>query len=195
MIDMATAMGNHRVKIVLAGGSGWLGSALTRALLADGHDAVVLSRSARHATPPGAGRSVVWDGRTLGSWAEAIDGSDAVVNFAGASVAGGRWTERRKARILMSRIEPTMALVHAIERAERRPAVLVSTSAVGYYGSQRGSEPVSETEPPGHDFLAQVTSQWEAAAKPAAALGVRVVVPRVGVVLGRKGALPPLALP
>jgi hypothetical protein len=181
------------VKVVVAGGAGWLGSALCRSLAADGHDVVVLSRSPSGSRP--GLRIVAWDGRTQGDWSAEIAGADAVVNFAGAPIAPHRWTPSRKELLTASRVEPTAALVAAIDRARPQPAVLVNTSAIGFYGDC-GDEIVAEDEPPGHDFLAQLAARWEAEALRARSSNVRVVLPRVGVVFGRGGgALPFLALP
>ncbi|HEY3116406.1 MAG TPA: NAD-dependent epimerase/dehydratase family protein, partial [Chloroflexota bacterium] len=176
------------MKVVVAGGNGWLGRALCSSLAGDGHQVVVLSRQAR---PKLAARQ--WDGRTLGPWADEIDGADAVVNLAGESIAGGRWNPARRQVLIESRTQPTHALVAAIDRASRRPAVLVNQSAVGYYGD-RGDATVTEADPPGGDFLARLVVDWEAAAKPAEALGVRVALIRTGVVMGpRGGALAQMA--
>lgn len=184
------------MKVVVAGGSGWLGSALCRSLTADGHNVVVLSRH-----PPerlGAGtacRWVLWDGRSLGPWAAEIEGADAVVNFCGESIADKRWNVARKEVLRQSRIGPTGVLVAAMEASGRCPAVLVQQSAVGYYGHRR-DDPITEEEPPGDDFLARLVIDWEAAALQAERLGVRVVLMRTGIVLGPGGgALERLALP
>jgi uncharacterized protein len=181
------------MKVVVAGGSGFLGSAFARSLVADGHEVVVLSRSAR---PRGAAqpRYVAWNGRALDDWTAEIDGADAVVNFAGASVASGRWTSARKHRLRASRIEPTAALVAAMRAATRRPATFINMSAVGFYGDC-GQRFVTEEAPSGEGFLAQLVVDWEATARPAIDLGVRTVFPRTGVVLGSQGALPLMALP
>jgi len=181
------------MKVVVAGGSGFLGSALSRSLVADGHNVIILSRSVT-SRGPAQPRYVAWNGRTLDDWTAEIDGSDAVVNFSGESVASTRWTEQRKHVLRASRIEPTAALVAAMRAAEHRPEVLVNISGVGYYGD-RGEQPVTEESPPGADFLAHLVVDWEAAAHPATDLGIRVVLPRLGLVLGREGALPLLAMP
>jgi uncharacterized protein (TIGR01777 family) len=129
-----------------------------------------------------------------GLWTAALDNAHAVINLAGASIAGGRWTTARKAAIRDSRMQATGALVKAIAASGQPPPIFISSSAVGYYGS-RGDEPVTETTAPGSDFLAHVCRDWEAAASqlsPAA----RVVLLRSGVVLARHGgALPQMALP
>jgi len=140
-------------------------------------------------------RRVAWDGRFLGKWADEIDGADAVVNLAGESIANGRWNEARKRDIRTSRVDPTAALVAAIERANQRPPVLINASAVGYYGD-RGDDILTETEPEGNDFLASLVVDWERAAMEALRLGVRVCVIRQGLVFGPGGgALQPLAIP
>jgi uncharacterized protein (TIGR01777 family) len=156
---------------------------------------VVLSRN------PGAAQrlglpveAVAWDSAAGGEWERTLDGADAVVNLAGQTIAS-RWTTAQKDGIRRSRIEGTRALVAAVERAERRPTVLLSASGVGYYGP-RGDEEVAEDAAPGDDFLANVCRDWEAEARRAEPLGVRVAVIRTGVVLGRDGgALPRLMLP
>ncbi|MGZ3478470.1 MAG: NAD-dependent epimerase/dehydratase family protein, partial [Polyangiales bacterium] len=115
---------------------------------------------------------------------QALEGASAIVNLAGEPVAEGRWTEEKKARIKNSRIDGTRRLVEAIARAEKRPQVLVSASAVGYYGS-RGDEVLDERSTRGEGFLAEVCEAWEDEAKQAEKLGVRVVLLRIGVVLMR----------
>ena len=177
------------MKVVVAGGTGFLGAPLVSRLTSEGHDVRVLSRRAR------APREISWtpDG-TAGAWASALDDADAVINLAGESIASGRWTSARKASIRDSRILATRSLVAAIEKSARRPSVFLSGSAVGYYGPH-GDEPVTEQTPPGDDFLATVCREWEAAAMRAAG-PTRVVLLRTGIVLARDGgALPQMALP
>ena len=174
------------MRIVIAGGTGFLGSAVTARVRADGHEVRILSRQSD-------GGAIQWspDG-TTGPWAAAIDGADAVINLAGESIASGRWTTARKARIRNSRIQATRSLVTAIRAARRPPSVFLSGSAVGYYGS-RGDDAVTETSVPGHDFLAQVCRDWEQEAMGAP---TRVVLLRTGLVLARDGgAFPRIALP
>ena len=130
-----------------------------------------------------------------GGWARALDGCDAVVHLAGESIAGGRWTETKKARIRSSRVDLTRSLVAAMAKQERPPAVLVSGSAVGIYGD-RADTVLTEETAPGEGFLAETAQAWEAAALEARAFGTRVALCRTGVVLGPDGgALPPMALP
>jgi uncharacterized protein (TIGR01777 family) len=179
-------------RIVVAGGSGFLGRALTAALAQNGHDVVVLSRG----SSAGPYRTVQWnpDG-TRGAWASTIDGAYAVVNLSGESIAGKRWSDAQKSRILDSRVQATRSIVAAIRSAVTPPAVLISGSAVGYYGS-RGDETLTETASAGADFLADVCVRWESEASIASSERTRVVFLRTGLVLDRNGgALPPMLPP
>lgn len=181
------------MRIIIAGGSGFLGSSLIAALAKGGHDVVTLSRS----TPSGGAnepRRVAWspDG-TVGSWAAAIEGADAVVNLAGEPIAAKRWTPAQKARIVQSRVLATRSLAGAMRAAAQPPATFISGSAVGFYGPH-GDELVTETTPAGRDFLADVCVQWEAEAVKAPA-GTRVVTIRTGLVLARDGGALPRMLP
>src|SRR6185436_2513973 len=162
------------MKIVIAGGSGFLGRPLAAALAADHHDVVTLTRGDGPRRGQTRSRAVPWttDG-TAGPWAAEIAGAGAVVNLAGESIAGRRWTAAQKQRILESRLMATRSLAAAIHSAEAPPPVFVSGSAVGYYGP-RGDEAVSEETPAGGDFLAEVCRQWEAEAMRAASARTRV---------------------
>jgi uncharacterized protein len=175
--------------IIVAGGTGLLGTALTEALRHDGHSVVVLTRR------PTRDHEIGWaPGERTGAWTSAIGTAHAVINLAGTSIASGRWTTARKAAIRESRTRATGALVRAIHAAPQPPSVFLSSSAVGIYGT-RGEEPVTESTAPGSDFLAEVCREWEALASQAAGQS-RVVLLRSGVVLARSGgALPQLALP
>ena len=177
------------MKIVIAGGGGFLGSGLAISFREDGHDVVVLTRRPRK---PG---DVAWDPfTTAGDWALTVDGADAVINLAGESLDAGRWTAARKTIILESRLAATRAIVAAMAKAHRPPSVFVSASAIGVYGTH-GSAALTENSPPGSDFLASVCVAWEAQALEAAWM-TRVVLLRTGLVLDRGGgALPRLALP
>lgn len=182
------------MRVLVAGGTGFIGRSLILELLAAGHDAVVLTRrpqEARAVLPPGVGVRGWSPPEPLES--SVLAGTDAVVNLAGAGIAR-RWTDAAKREILSSRTAATTALIQAMQTLSARPRVLVNASAVGYYGP-RGDEIVTETDPPGDDFLAQVCREWEAAATGAEALGVRVVRLRIGLVLGRGGALSRMSLP
>lgn len=176
------------MKIVVTGASGFIGTRLVRRLIASGHHVVAWSRDPVRAaeTLPARCSTEHWEpGSTPPSL---LRGVDAVVHLAGESVAGGRWTEARKRAIRASRIDGTHGIVAAMEAlpASERPGVLVSASAVGVYGD-RGDEVLEEGSAPGRGFLADVCRDWEAEALAAEPLGVRVVLPRIGVVLGREG--------
>ncbi len=179
-------------KVVIAGGSGWLGQALAAEVVARGDQAVVLTRG----TSVPIGRAVSWNPSSfaLRPWAEEIDGADAVVNLAGELIAGARWTASRKRALTSSRIQPTSRLVDAILAAAAPPPVFVSASGVGYYGA-RGDATVTEADGPGSDFLAELCAQWEAEAE-RAGRHTRVVVLRTAPVLEQGGGmLAPMLLP
>jgi hypothetical protein len=179
------------MKIILAGGTGFLGRPLADALIAAGHDVVILSRA-----QSGRARTVTWnpDG-SIGAWASEIDRAGVVINLAGESIAAKRWTSAQKQRIRDSRILATRSLVAAIRQAATPPPVFISGSAVGVYGPH-DDEIVNERTPPGSDFLAQICVEWEAEARDAESARTRVVSVRTGVVLERDGgALPQMALP
>jgi len=191
------------MKIVIAGGSGFLGSPLAEMYAEDGHDVRVLTRTlapgeTRH--DPGTGvpgiSRVGWpvDGAT-GPWAAALEGADAVINLSGESLAAKRWSPETKKRIRESRLLATRSLVAAINAATVPPAVFISGSAVGYYGPSDG-RPLSETDGPGSGFLATLCADWEAEARRAARDNTRLVLLRTGIVLERSGgALPQMMRP
>ena len=191
------------MKVVIAGGSGFLGNALAWAWAEEGHDVRVLTR----ALPPGQARhesgtgtpgitNVGWSpGGEQGSLGAEIEGSAAVVNLAGASINGGRWNAARKQAIRDSRLVATGSLAAAVAGAPTPPPVFVSASGVGYYGD-RGNSALSEDAGPGDDFMAHVCVEWEAEAQRAARPGVRIVTLRTGLVLEKAGgALPQMARP
>ena len=193
-----------RARILVAGGTGLLGRALSDALAQGGHDVIVLTRQPSsvtidpsHAATTHAGvRLAPWtpDG-TAGPWAALLDGATAVVNLAGESIGAGRWSSSRKARLRESRFDATRSLVAGLAACAAPPAVLLSGSAVGYYGP-RGDERLTEASPAGSDFLAQLCAEWEAIAGRAAASVRRVVIVRTGLVLDRTGgALPRMVAP
>lgn len=181
------------MKIVIAGGSGFLGSALARALGRDGHDVTILTRSTGASAEPRLS-AVQWhpDG-TTGPWAGVVNGADIVVNLAGESIAAQRWSAAQKQKLRESRLLATRSLTTAIRQAARPPAALISGSAVGYYGD-RGNETLTETSPPGTDFLATLAKEWEAEASAVASL-TRVALVRTGIVLDRNGGALPKMLP
>ncbi len=182
--------------IVIAGGSGFLGQPLVQRCREAGHAVTLLSRGATGRSTDPDTRVVSWvpDG-SIGTWAQAIDGADVVVNLAGESIAGARWTAAHKQRVLDSRVNATRSLAAAIAAADHPPGTFISGSAVGYYGA-RGDEIVTEETPPGRGFLAEVCVQWEAEALRAQSPRTRVIMLRTGLVIERDGgALPPMLPP
>ncbi|MGH7152029.1 MAG: TIGR01777 family oxidoreductase [Planctomycetota bacterium] len=183
------------MRALATGATGFIGRALLRRL----EGPVVLTRDPAGAKGALGGAAVLgWQPDITPAPAEALRGVEVVFHLAGESVASGRWNAAKKARIRDSRVLGTRNLVTGIERSKERPRVLVSASAVGYYGS-RGEEELDEGSAPGDDFLAKACRDWEAEAAKARALGVRVVLARIGVVLGKGGGalarmLPPFRL-
>jgi hypothetical protein len=185
------------MNIVIAGGTGFVGGALTDALIARGDKPALLTRDPEAAQARWGAKAAVsvWDGKTAGEWTKTLDGADAVINLSGASIASGRWTPARKLLLIKSRLDSTRALVSAVSGAAKRPRVLVNASAVGFYG-EAPAGPSTEDSAQGRDFLAALCGQWEREALAAEPLGVRVVLARFGVVLEEGGgALAKMALP
>lgn len=172
------------MKITLTGATGFLGRRLVNRLLKDGHELHIVARRVKTGFGPEVECSV-WNGREMGPAPEAVEKADALIHLAGETVAQ-RWTPAVKERIRESRVRGTQLLVEALERQARRPEVLISASATGYYGS-RGDEILTEQSEPGKGFLAEVCQAWEAAADEAGRLGIRVVKLRFGIVLGKEG--------
>ncbi|MGC2466842.1 MAG: TIGR01777 family oxidoreductase [Candidatus Acidiferrum sp.] len=183
------------MKVLVTGSSGLVGSALVRVLTKEGHTVCRLARPGTiEKNDSNDGFQVAWNPAT-GELGGAAVGADAVVNLAGASIAGGRWTIERKAELRSSRIDTTRALVTALAKMNARPRVLVSASATGFYGN-RGEELLTEDSSPGNDFLSNLAEEWEAEALKAEALAIRVVLARFGIILARDGgALPKIVLP
>jgi uncharacterized protein len=181
------------MRIVAAGATGFIGSPLCAELARAGHSVQVLTRNPdriRRGLPDSV-ELLRWDPSNVnGAWVEAVKGADAVVNLAGENIASGRWTQQRKVALRTSRIGSTDAIVDAIAQAPepQRPKVLVNASAIGYYAN-RGEETLMEASPPGQDFLARLCVDWEAAARRAEPLGVRVALLRTGLVLGPGGGV------
>ena len=175
------ALDNGRVKVVVTGASGLIGSALVKSLTADAHDVVRLVRR-----EPRAADERQWDPSGGDLDPALMDAADAVVHLAGAGIGDKRWTEDYKQTILRSRVDGTTTIATAIARATDPPNVLLSASAVGYYG-ETGDEGADESSPNGQGFLADVVRQWEAATAAAETAGVRVVHARTGVVLSAEG--------
>ncbi len=183
------------MRIAITGGTGFIGTALTKSLLAEGHQVWILTRNLKTARLAEGAQGIGWDGRTTTGWGGLASQVDAVVNLAGESLASGSWTRARKNRILSSRVEAGKAISAAIRQANPRPKVLIQASAVGFYGPH-GDEPVTEESAPGLGFLAEVCRAWEASSQPVEEMGIRRVVIRTGVVLSKEeGALQRMALP
>lgn len=182
------------MKVAVTGATGLVGTRLVERLKQEGHVIVVLTRDAERAQrlfPSSAFPTlevVAYQPKQAGDWQRAVEGCDGVVNLAGEPLFGGRWTPARKQEILESRQLGTRTVVQAIAQAQQRPQVLVSTSAIGYYGTSETAS-FDETSPAGHDFLAKVCQTWEAEAQTVKAFGVRLVILRMGIVLAPGGAL------
>ena len=183
------------MRLGITGATGLIGNALCRALDPSRHQIVVLTRSSEKARRlfPSA-QCIDWDPASVLTPQPALEGLDAVVHLAGESIAAGRWNSRRKEAIRESRVKGTRNLVNLLGQLQDPPEVLVSGSAVGYYGS-RDDERLEEDEPPADDFLGQVCSQWEDEAGQAAESGIRVVLLRTGLVLSTQGGALPQMLP
>jgi uncharacterized protein (TIGR01777 family) len=136
-----------------------------------------------------------WDGKTAAGWGHLVEEVDAIVNLAGAGLADARWTDERKKVILESRLDPGAAIVEAIEAARNKPKALIQASAVGYYGTEKDGA-LTESAPPGNDFLAEVCQQWEDSTRAVEEMGVRRVITRTGIVLDMEGlVLPKMLIP
>jgi uncharacterized protein (TIGR01777 family) len=196
------------MRVLITGGTGLIGRALSENLIADGHDVTVLSRSPERArsTERAGGladgvRVEGWDARTAQGWGQLADGADAIVNLAGSSIAGqgffpSRWTDKQRRLIRESRLNSSLAVMEAVTQAEQKPRVVIQASGVGYYG-YRGDEALTEESGPGDDWAARFTAEeWEPSTASVEEMGVRRVVARTGVVLSTEdGALPRLLLP
>jgi uncharacterized protein (TIGR01777 family) len=174
------------MRVAITGSTGLIGTALTHSLLADGHGVLRLTRGRARSASGDGSESARWD--PMGGTVQpgALDGVDVVVHLAGAGVGDKRWTPAYKEEIRSSRVEGTRTIARAAAALDRPPKVLISASAVGYYGDT-GDEIVEEDRPAGDDFLARVCVDWEAAAAPAVDAGIRVVHPRSGLVVSAKG--------
>jgi uncharacterized protein (TIGR01777 family) len=189
------------MRIVITGGTGFLGRSLASALAGRGDQVAILSRSG----PPAPSADRVWEASgiqtwrwsaspALEGWRQVVDGADAVVNLAGESIASGRWSAERKARIESSRLEATAAVVAAVATSPSPPSRIVSGSAVGYYGSDRGDAPQTEASPPDDSFLGSLARRWEEVAGEARSRGATVALVRTGIVLDpREGVLASLS--
>ncbi len=176
------------MKIVIAGGTGFIGRHVSRLLIHEGHSVIVLSRH----TPDGKYfdnihvRHIQWDGFSQGTWAQECEGADVVINLSGAPIADSRWTEKRKQELIDSRVESNRTLLKAISSWKNKPHTFITASGIGIYGD-RGGEVVDESSTPGEGFLPQLCQMWESEAMKAEAFGLRVIPIRIGMVLGSDG--------
>lgn len=181
------------MRVIITGGSGLIGTALSRNLAADGHEVIVLSRTPQHKEVPDGVELVGWDAKTGDSWSKLITEDTAIVNLAGAGIADKRWSDERKQVILESRDNAGQAVVDAVSQAGVHPRVVVQSSAVGYYPS--GDAVVTEETPGGDGYLAEVCRAWEASIAPLHENdAIRTVVIRTGVVLSLDGGAFPRQL-
>lgn len=172
------------MNVMISGGSGLLGTALTKSLLEDGHKVFVLTRGARPI--PGV-QIVPWDGRTTTGWGQFINEMDIVIHVSGRSLSSWPWTASKKQAFLDSRLLPGLALVQAIREATRRPGLFIQISGINHYGLK--GDLADESTPPGDDYLAQLTVKWEDATQPVEELGVRRLVLRTAPVLALENPL------
>lgn len=179
------------MNIMIAGGSGFLGAALAKSFLAEGHKVFILTRGS--SVISGA-QAVKWDAKTTNGWGHLVNEMDVMIHLAGRSLSSWPWTSKTKRDFKDSRIIPGLALAQAILEATQRPGIFIQASGINHYGLH--GAPADESTPPGDDFLAQLTVQWEDATKSIEELGVRRVVVRSAVVLGKgEGLLSLMALP
>jgi hypothetical protein len=174
------------MNVLIAGGSGFLGTALTKLLKQDGHKVYILTRR-----QPGRPNQIHWDGKTTAGWGDRVNEMDAIINLTGYGLEHWPWTRGQKQKFVDSRVLPGLALASAIKDASRRPGIFVQTSGINRYGL-RNEGIADESTPPAKDFPAQITVGWEDATKSVEELGVRRVITRNAIVLARRGGLFPL---
>jgi uncharacterized protein (TIGR01777 family) len=178
------------MNVLIAGGSGFIGTALSKSLEQNGHKIFILTRK-----QPKQSNQIQWDGETTKGWGGRVNEMDAIINLTGYGLEHWPWTKRQKQKFVDSRVIPGLALASAIKEASRRPGIFVQTSGVNRYGL-RSEGIADESTPPADDFLAQITVRWEDATQSVEELGVRRVIARTAPVLARRGGLFPLmALP
>jgi uncharacterized protein (TIGR01777 family) len=175
-------------RVIITGATGFIGKALCKQLVEEGYDVVALSRDPKKGSEslPNQVKAIEWDSKTSEGWADHADGSYAIINLAGENIGAGRWTQRKKHKILESRLNAGKAVVQAVEQISNKPRVVIQASGIGYYGD-RGDEILEESSSSGTGFLTEVAKPWEESTKKVASFGVRHVIIRTGVVLGSNG--------
>lgn len=180
-------------KIIITGGPGFIGKKLTQRLVDKGFEVVILTRCPESVKLDyNSIKLVKWDGKNVTNWADEIENATAIINLAGASIAGGIWTRNYKKLILQSRIDAAQAIISAIRKAKNPPEVIIQPSGIGYYGS-RGDEILAESAAAGSGFLADIARQWESCIDSVTEKPVRVIKLRIGLVLGKGGGFLSLA--
>ena len=183
------------MRVLISGGSGMIGTALTKSLLSKGNSVWVLTRNPKAAHVPEGATAVGWDGRTSAGWGELVGQMDAVVNLVGERLSKWPWTKGQKQRFWNSRVEGGHALVEAIQAASTPPKVLIQASGVNYYGP-RDLKPVTEADEPGKDFLSRLCLAWEGSTEPVEKLGMRrVVIRSAHCIISQEGILPIMMFP
>jgi len=184
-------------RIIITGATGFIGKVLSKQLVEAGYDVLALSRNPDRGKESFGGRVKVvkWDAKTSLGWLDYANGAYAIVNLTGENIGSGKWDQKKKQRILQSRLDSGKAVLEAVEKSKSKPNVVVQASGIGYYGN-RGDEILDESSSPGSGFLVEVAKQWEKTTEKVKFLGVRHIIIRTGVVLGKDGGfLPRVLLP
>ena len=183
------------MKVLISGGTGLIGGALIQQLLKNGHQVVCLTRSAKEYTSQSGMDYLVWNGTKSGGWMERVGSTDVIINLAGDNLGSGRWTMKKKQRILQSRLDAGFALSEFAIQSDEKPKIFIQSSAIGIYGTDLLVEK-KESSQPGHDYLTEVAKEWEHSSIAVEQVGITRAIIRTGVVLDRKeGALSRMLLP